>query len=318
LLITDDPDLATSDTAYTEVTSGLQQLTAAADDMLNAVPAAEDEFGFAPAVVGAVAAAIPPLLSLFSARRTVNTFALSADNTAAVAQIAGQLAAGGHRVRIDDFRLVPSGRVASLENALRERRTALVRKKLEKDAERAQLETKRATSQEEVDDLTKALHALSTNDANYNEVKTHLTQQRADRDGAATASMKATVAVNVIDELLTSIDAFLVAVHAVPTGGTRSALASAALREELRGQPGKPRFAQVLFVNASSGSAVQMMDDKPLWFEDKFESVATLSVSYWVIDSATSNVVAGGSAAGSARLKGAFGGVVKIEDVTSS
>ena len=318
VLITDDPDLATSDAAYTEVTSALQQLTATADEILSAVPAGED-FGVAPAVVvGAVAAAIPPLLSLFSARRSVSTFALTADNTAAVAQLAGKLTAAGKRVRIDDFRLVPSGHVVSLERALRERRGALVRRKLEKDAERIQLETKRASSQQEVDDLTKALHALSPTDAKYEDVRTHLTQQRADRDAAASAALNATVAVNVIDDLLTSIDAFLVAVHAVPEGGTRTPLANAALREELRGQAGKPRFTRVLFVNASSGSAVQSVDDKPLWFDDKFESVASLNVSYWVIDAATSDLVAAGSAAGSARLKGTFGGTVKIESVPSS
>lgn len=314
VLITDDPDLATSDATYGAVTSGFTQLTSAAAELIGLVASAEDDFGFAPAVVGAVAAAIPPLLSMFSARRSVSSAVLAPDNTAALAHVAGQLTAAGKRVRIDDFRLVPDGHVASLESALRERRTALVRKKLEKDAARIEQEAQRVTSQEEVDDLTKALHALSPTDAKYNDIKSHLTDQRAIRDAAAVATMKATIATSVIGELLTSIDAFLVAVHAVPSGGARAPIVTAALREELRGSS-TPRFTRVLFVNASSGSALQMTDDKPLWFEDKFESVAIMSVSYWIIDAATSDILVGGSAQGSARLKGAFGKEVRIEHV---
>ena len=121
----------------------------------------------------------------------------------------------------------------------------------------------------------------------------------------------------VVGDVLTAIDQFLVAVHTVPAAGKRSAFAAAALREELREFDGKRKIARVLFVSASSASAAQFADDRPLLFEDKFESIASLSISYWMIDTATSDIVAAGTAAGSARLKGSIGGSVEVQPVKS-
>ena len=117
-LITDDLDLATSDATYGAVTSGFAQLTMAADELLAVVGSTEDDFGFAPAVVGAVAAAIPPLLSMLSARRTVNSACPRPPTILPPWHKSGRT--HGRRKTsavVDDFRLVPDGHVTSLEEA---------------------------------------------------------------------------------------------------------------------------------------------------------------------------------------------------------
>jgi hypothetical protein len=55
-------------------------------------------------------------------------------------------------------------------------------------------------------------------------------------------------------------------------------------------------------LKAATGSADQVFSDRPLWFDDKFHTVASVSVSYWLIDALTSNVIVGGVAKGSAQL----------------
>lgn len=87
VLVTSDTELATSDAAYLEVLTGIEQLTAAADRLL--APAAQEVA--ATAVVGAVAAAIPQVISLLSAHRSITTTSASVDDLSAAVSVAGAL-----------------------------------------------------------------------------------------------------------------------------------------------------------------------------------------------------------------------------------
>ena len=71
------------------------------------------------------------------------------------------------------------------------------------------------------------------------------------------------------DAAVQSIDAFITSVTAVPTGGTRSPLMTAMLRDELH-TGGNSSKHYVLVVKSQGGAAQGVTDDRPLWFKDKF------------------------------------------------
>jgi len=315
LLITADADLATSDAAFGEVVRGLIELSEAAEHLLNPpVPKPPPGGGkFAPAIAGAVASAIPPLLSLLSPNRTLSSFAIGPDNTAAMAVLAGILAKENVTVRIDDFRPVPQGRVFDLDSDLRAKRLLLVNKKLETDTKRVQADTERASHQTEVDNLTKVLDGLPPSDPKYAGLEAELRAATEQRDSSARATADATLAVGVLADLLGSTDGFLAAIHAVPSSGGRSPFTIAALREDLHRVKEQDPTVFVLYVSASGGSTDQMFNDRPLFFKDKFESIAGISVSYWLVDPKDGRIVVAGSAAGTSRMKGVVGGSLSFD-----
>jgi hypothetical protein len=124
VLVTCDPELATSDAAYLEVVAGLEQLTAAADQLL-APPVREL---VAAPVLGAVTAALPSLLALLSAHRSITTTSAPGNDLAAAASVAGALvkALPGAAVWYDGFRTLPSdGTIYRRLESLRDRRRGL-------------------------------------------------------------------------------------------------------------------------------------------------------------------------------------------------
>ena len=318
LLLTTSADLASSDAAYGEVANGLQELTGAAKALLD-VPAAPPpppggKVLPVAAVAGAVASALPPLLSLLAPQRTLSGSAISPDSTAAMALLVGQLTQAGLTVRIDDFRTVPQHHVHRLEADLREQRTKLVQKKLDRDAARVQADNLRASHQAEVDNLTKTLDGLTSSDPKYADLQVGLKAVRQERDESADETAKATAEVGALTDLQTSIDAFLAAIHAIPAGGTRSAYTLASLREDLHVDNPATR---VVYLSASGGSAEQLLDHRPLMPKDKFEVIASVSVSYWVLDPATGTIIGAGNAGGTSQLKGSIGGAITIESIDS-
>jgi len=48
---------------------------------------------------------------------------------------------------------------------------------------------------------------------------------------------------------------------------------------------------------------------------DRIEAIATVSISYWVMDPGTSSIIAGGVATASSRLSGKIGEELKITPV---
>lgn len=315
LLLTASADFATSDAAYGEVVGGLEELTAAAETMLKAAAPEPRPPGskFLPvAVAGAVASAVPPLLSLLAPQRTLSSFAISPDTTAAMSLLADHLTRAGLAVRIDDFRPVPQGRVHDLEVALRQKRAELVQKKLGRDGERIQADNERASQQAEVDNLTKTLDGLTPSDPKYNDLQTKLQTARAARDASADATAEAADDVGVMTDLQTSIDTFLTAIHTVPSNGTRSAYTLASLRQDLHIDDPATR---VVYISASGGSSDQLLEHRSFLFKDKFESIASVSVSYWVLEPENGTIIAAGNAGGTSRLKGSIGGTITVESI---
>jgi hypothetical protein len=316
LLLTASADLATSDAAYGEVVGGLEELNAAADAILEhaaALPGPpESKVLPAAAVVGAIASAVPPLLSLLTPQRTLSSFAISPDTTAAMSLLADHLTRAGLAVRIDDFRPVPQGRVHDLEVALRQKRAELVQKKLGRDEERIQADNARASRQAEVDDLTKTLDGLAPSDPKYNDLQTELQNAMNARDASANATAEAADDVGVMTDLQASIDTFLAAIHTVPANGTRSAYTLASLRQDLHVDDPATR---VVYISASGGSSDQLLEHRSFLFKDKFESIASVSVSYWVLDPGNGTIIAAGNAGGTSRLKGSIGGTITVKSI---
>ena len=117
VLVTSDADLATSDAIYVQVATSLDGLISAAEAILPTVaegspggPDSSADLGFPGAAVGAIASAIPAVLSAFSSQRTVKTFSSTVDAEAAIASVAGALHTA--QVWIDDFRLLPAADLA--------------------------------------------------------------------------------------------------------------------------------------------------------------------------------------------------------------
>jgi hypothetical protein len=279
LLITSDADLAGSDAAYAEVVSGLDELSAAANALLEP-PKVEGVARFASAIaIGAqiAASALPGILSLLSAHRTVTTSSATVSDLAAAAAAAGALRAEQPAPPIvhDDIRLLPLGPVHTKLTELSRQRQRLVARRLELAATPAGAD----------DD-----HAEDT-----------------DTD-AGTDEQKALVAA--IDSLLAAIDAFTAAVRAVPQGSTRSPLTLAALHAQLHAETSTaklPAFTHVLFVKGAGGSVQQVVEDRPLLFKDRFSLVGTASITYMLLDTRSNELVAADTATGEASVHGTVG-----------
>jgi hypothetical protein len=312
ILLTGEEDLATSDAAYVEVNGGLDHLITSAMTILKP----PKDTGFAPvAALGAIATALPGLVSLLMPRRAISSHAIELDTAAAKAVVAGKLADEGHNVRMDDFRLVPTGQIVAREAELRACRNALAARKLEREVEKAEHDTLRSEHQRRLEELMLKRAELPAGAAANPTLDEEILKARSERDMAANDGKQASIEVGLIDGLLTAIDSFSVAIHTVSQGGRRSPFVTAALFEELRiSKTDTPRFSRVLLVKASSGSADQLFKDRT-FRSDKFEGIASVSVSYSLIDPQTSYVLTAGIAVGSARIQGEMGGTISYRQV---
>ena len=138
LLITSDTDLAGSDAAYRSTLADLKRLEEWASQVLSetesvaAVP--HDELApLALPILGAIAGAIPGVVSLLSSHRTVTTGKLSIDDVAASAALAGVLKGRNpkRKVFLDSVRLLPTGgEISQKVDALSESRRRLTERKI--------------------------------------------------------------------------------------------------------------------------------------------------------------------------------------------
>jgi len=324
LLITSDEDLATSDSAFTEVETGLDQLINAADQLIDeqpnpqawdgepplfaAVLLAPLAFGAAlgagPLALGAaLAQAVPSVLSLLSAHRSVSASAVTLDDIAATSAVAGAMLEENNNYHVvhDLFRLVPSGRIRQKANQLRTCRQQLIARKLELAHEKVTGET----------ELSQLRERIKTLQVKAPVPRTELAQTRKELEAAQGANSQQVLRLGLIDSLLSVIDSFSAALIAVPQGGKRSLLASAALREQLHGtvadeEPEPPGFDYVMLVKGASGSSQQVVDDRPLLFDDKFATVTSMSLTYMLIRTTNSRVVAGGTVSTTAEIHGSI------------
>lgn len=294
LLVTTKEDLASADAAYLEVNRGLAQLRDEAQRLLD--PPAEDARGFMPApLLGAMAGALPGLVSLLLPRQSVRNASVEVDTTAAVASLLGQLVPA-RIVLLDDFRLVESTALSALEAELRRKRGDLVGKKQEVASDKARFEAEVELLSKELGELEKANPPVPDD----------LAAKRSERDDKAVAAARAAGRFGAMEDLMKVIDGFLAAVHTAGDGG-RSPFVAAALHEQIRS--GSPKITQILFVKASSAEIDQLYEDRK-FKKDRFTSLGSISITYWLMDTATSAIVASGVELGTVRVEGEVGGAV--------
>jgi hypothetical protein len=112
-----------------------------------------------------------------------------------------------------------------------------------------------------------------------------------------------------VGEVGAAIDAFLASILAVPVGAARSAYTSAILRERLH----DGSIACVVLVKGVGGSTAQVVNDRPLWFKDKFTTIASAGLSWLMVDPATAKVIAGGTKVSTLEITGTIGDTIKVK-----
>jgi hypothetical protein len=135
VLVTSDLDLAGGDAAYRAVVSGLDQLLTVARQLIPRTPPTPgtESMGVVLAVGALVAKAIPAVAQLASARRSVSTFATSADDLAATVNVISVLLAEDKEhpqavhVVHDGFRLSGTGAIDRKLAKLAKLRTRIAR-----------------------------------------------------------------------------------------------------------------------------------------------------------------------------------------------
>jgi hypothetical protein len=136
LLITSDGDIAGSDAAYHSTLAALKRLETWAQAVLDLPePSVAPVEAILPmvAVASAVAAAVPGILSLLSAHRTVTTGKVTIDDVTAAAAVAGVLKSGNSNGTVfhDAIRPLPSGgEISSEVDSLYALRQQLIERKV--------------------------------------------------------------------------------------------------------------------------------------------------------------------------------------------
>jgi hypothetical protein len=141
VLVTTEVDLASTDALYGQVEGGLQQLLAAAKQLtapaVIETPSETTNGGqesLVAAGVGVAAAALPAVISLFSANRKISGAPVSVDDTQAVIGVAAAMAQlePALKVLMDDFRTVErTGHISGLLDDVNAQRLILAGRKAE-------------------------------------------------------------------------------------------------------------------------------------------------------------------------------------------
>ena len=316
VLVTSDTDLATSDGTYVDVKTGLAQLDGAAGLLLEDLK--PEAPGIAPAVVDIVAAlatALPGLLSMLSAQRSLSTASVTVNDVAAIAAVSGGVLLKKDKRDIslfhDDFRLVPEGGVYAASAQVSTKRQELMGRKIVLSKRRedfgADVEAALSTEKElkkQIEEAGDAVPPKLIEDlaATVKKIK-ELNRKIADE----------TVRLGMIDSLASTIEQFLSAIRLIPEGAHRSPLATAALRELLHDRAGGTEaFTHALLVKGQAGQSQQLLENRPLWFQDKFSTVVDVSVTFTLIDLPASNVVSAGTVTGTAKAYGKIGDEPKV------
>jgi hypothetical protein len=314
VLVTSDPDLASADASYQEVALGLAQLATAADELLpEATVDSVETAGLVP-VLAAVAAAVPSVLSLLSAERSVATAPVTISDLAAATAVAGALKAQtGDRVVVvhDDFRLVVPGRIQTASTLVATKRHELVATKLALADRKGAIDAELAIAKADEKDAEKAV-ADADPKIPHPDLDTDLDNARKRVTGLTRKSGAAAVRLGLVDGLIASIDAFTAAIRVIPAGGRRSPFATAALYDELHAGASS-QFTHALLVKAQPAQSAQLTDDKPLWFRDKFSTIVEVNVTYMLIATGDSRIVRAGTATAIASAHGDLGSELRFD-----
>jgi hypothetical protein len=320
VLITSDQDLASADALYQEVTLGLSQLANAATELLPQTTVESVDSVETAAVVpvpAALAAAVPHILSLLSAERSLTTASVSVTDLAAATAVAGALEAkGGDRVVVvhDDFRLIFPGRIQTASTLVATKRQELVARKIAITDRKGAIDAELAIAKAEEKDAENAL-ADADQKKPHPDLDTSLDNARKRVAGLTRKSGAAAVRLGLVDGLIGSIDTFSAAIRVIPAGGRRSPLATAALYDQLH-QGATSQFTHVLLVKAQPAQSAQLTDDKPLWFADKFSTIVEVNVTYMLIATQDSHVERAGTATAIASAHGDLGSELRFDTKT--
>lgn len=326
LLVTSDSMLVNSDSLYQDVSTGLDQLIGLAGTVLGTKERAEEE-ALATDVVGALAAAVPSVLSLFSAQRTVTTKAITVSDQAAAAAAAGAIleaCKGNISVVHDDFRLVPKTGIYRRSKDLSEKRGKLLVAKAKLTAEKSRADWALEENKTSIAELKQKLKD-ATDDASKALLEKKIKETEEKQPGLIEVSDYAAARLSMRETALGAIDTFTTALTTVAAGSQRSPLAAAALRELLhqtpRGADGRAPenlaedmspFSHVLLVRAEAGSSQQVVSKRPLWWRDRFSTAATVTVTYMLIQTGDSSIVAAGAQVGTATAHGQIGSDIQV------
>jgi hypothetical protein len=330
ILVTSDAQLAASDAIYVEVLSGLDELITAAGKVIGEVepPAVEaappdsghqDFFaagvaGVAVPVVKALAAALPGAISLLTAHHTLSTSPVTADSFAAAAVVAGELSQRTPKPAVfhDDFRLLPEG------GAVLQKLSTLADERQKLTACKTPLEETKSTESARLGGLNAAVKGLEeklheTKKSDREPVRSQLEGKHAEIEACEVAIGKCAVRLALIDSTAGAIDQFTTSLRTTAEGAAHSPLTAAILREQLHGDcRDEDKFTHVLLVKAESGSAQQLIDDRPLMFKDRFSTIATTSVTYMLIETEGSTILRSGSIGGEATIEGTVGKSISV------
>jgi hypothetical protein len=210
----------------------------------------------------------------------------------------------------DNFRLLPTGLVQQKLKTLADLRRKLTTRKVELDTARTSAANAQARTSDEISRLHEQLgHSGASTEA----IERQIEQSRDARRGQDARLDAAASRVGLVDQAIATIDAFVTALRTVPADAKRSPLTAAALHEYLHTGAEKGGFTHVLLVQSQNGSAVQLVDDKPLWWEDKFSVIASVTVAYMLLALPEGTMIAAGNADGTASIKGTIGRDFTIE-----
>jgi hypothetical protein len=112
-----------------------------------------------------------------------------------------------------------------------------------------------------------------------------------------------------IDAAVKGIDEFVKSITSVPANGSRSPLTIALQREALHDDGST---AYVLVVKSQGASLQGVTDDRPLWFKDRFSTVAALSLTYFFLEASHPGALASGTLIGRAVGTGTIGDDLKL------
>jgi hypothetical protein len=161
--------------------------------------------------------------------------------------------------------------------------------------------------------MTTLVKAIAENTAEAEAAKAQLNGLRAQLRTQSEALDAATTRAEVVKNAVAAIESFLTSLRTVPEDAERSPLAAATLHEQLHLGAGDSGFTHVLLIQSQNGSVQQVVDDKPLWWKDKYSVVAMAAVTYLLLRLPEGDIVAGGTAHGTAVGKGAIGGGLTID-----
>jgi hypothetical protein len=127
-----------------------------------------------------------------------------------------------------------------------------------------------------------------------------------------------------VKQLLDEVTGFLTSLYAAPPDNPRPPIVTAALYERLHQPEAQdnngsaeppPRFSHVLCVQGITSSSQQVVDNRPLLFDDKLSVLGTISIPWVLIDTGDSAVAAAGVAVGTSQLSGRIGESFQVESV---